>query len=104
MPMPLPLPITRAQAIEQGWSPRQLRTGTFLHVARDTYLPMGDDHDLITRARDVLLTMPPGSLISHDSAARIWGIDLPRATESELLHVIAPRGDRAASSAPQTSG
>ncbi|MBA3278654.1 MAG: DUF559 domain-containing protein [Geodermatophilaceae bacterium] len=94
MPMPLPMPITRAQAIEQGWSPWQLRTGTFVHVARDTYLPPGDDHDLITRARGVLLTMPPGSLISHDSAARIWGIDLPRAAESELIQVIAPRALR----------
>jgi len=94
MPMPMPMPLTRAQAIEQGWSPWQIRTGELVHAARDTYLPPGDDHDLITRARGVLLTMPPGSLISHDSAARIWGIDLPRAAESELVHVVTPRALR----------
>ncbi len=91
---PTPLPLTRAQAIEQGWSPWQMRRGELVHAARDTYLPPGDNHDLITRARGVLLTMPPGSLISHDSAAQIWGVDLPRAAESELVHVVAPRASR----------
>lgn len=87
-------PLTRAQAIEQGWSPWQLRRGELTHAARDTYLPPGDNHDLITRARGVLLTMPQGSLISHDSAARVWGIELPRSAESELVHVVTPRALR----------
>lgn len=90
----VPYPLTRAQALEQGWSPWQVRTGELVHAARDTYLPPGEHHDLLTRARGVLLTAPPGSLISHDSAARIWGIDLPRAAESELIHVVTPRAMR----------
>jgi len=88
------LPLTRAQAIERGWSPWQVRTGELVHAARDTYLPPGEHHNILTRARGVLLTAPPGSLISHDSAARIWGIDLPRAAESELIHVVTPRAVR----------
>jgi len=90
----VPPPMTRAQAIERGWSPWQMRRGELVHAARDTYLPPGDNHDLLTRARGVLLTMPPGSLISHDSAARIWGVDLPRTAESELAHVVTPRALR----------
>ncbi len=88
------LPMTRAQAIEQGLSPWQLRNGELVHVARDTYLPPGMDEDLLTRARGVLLTMPAQSLISHDSAARIWGIELPRSAESPLVHVVTPRALR----------
>lgn len=87
-------PMTRAQAIEQGLSSWQLRQGEMAHAARDTYLPPGENHDLITRARGVLLTMPPGSLISHDSAARIWGLGLPRAAESDVVHVVSPRALR----------
>lgn len=90
----MPSPLTRAQAIEQGWSPWQLRTGELVHVARDTYLPPGEEHELMTRARGVLLTAPPGSLVSHDSAARIWGLQLPHAAESELIHVVTPRAVR----------
>ncbi len=86
--------MTRAQAIEEGLSSWQLRQGELAHAARDTYLPPGENHDLITRARGVLLTMPPGSLISHDSAARIWGLDLPRSAESDLVHVVSPRALR----------
>ncbi len=87
-------PMTRAQAIGQGLTPWQLRQGALVHAARDTYLPPGEAHDLMTRARGVLLTMPTSSLISHDSAAQIWGIDLPRAAESVLVHVVTPRALR----------
>lgn len=87
-------PVTRAQALEQGLTSWQLRQGELVHVARDTYLPPGMDQDLLTRARGVLLTMPRPSLISHNSAARIWGLQLPRGAESELIHVVTPRALR----------
>lgn len=87
-------PVTRAQAIERGLSPWQLRQGALVHAARDTYLPPGMDQDLLTRARGVLLTLSPQSLISHDSAAQIWGLQLPRSAQSALVHVLTPRALR----------
>lgn len=46
------------------------------------------------RARSVLLTMPPGALISHATAAALWDIALPYSAMSPRIHVVALRRER----------
>lgn len=87
-------PLTRKQALAAGWTPWQLRQGEIPRSVRDTYLPPRDSAGLLTRARSVLLTMPTGSMISHASAAELWGIELPRSAMSARVQVVARREDR----------
>lgn len=87
-------PFTREQALTAGWTPWQLRRGAIPHSGRDTYLPPDDCTGLLTRARSVLLTMPQGSLVSHATAAELWGIELPQSQLSRLVHVVARRQER----------
>lgn len=86
-------PLTRSQALASGWTPWQLRTGAVLRSVRDTYLPT-DDCDLLARCRSVLLTLPPGALVSHWTAAALWGIDLPRIDVGPRIHAVVQRQDR----------
>ena len=91
---PMEGPLTRSQALAAGWTPWQLRHGAIGRSVRDTYLPPGNPADLLSRARSVLLTMPPSSLVSHASAAVLWGIELPMAALSAKVHVVARREER----------
>lgn len=87
-------PLTKRQALAAGWTPWQLRNGAIPRSVRDTYLAPNGCLDLTSRARAVLLTTPPGSLISHVTAAELWGIELPSTALSSKIHVVAPREER----------
>lgn len=87
-------PLTRRQALAAGWTPWQLRHSAIVRSVRDTYLPPVDSANLLSRARSVLLTMSPGSLVSHASAAELWGIELPAAALSSRVHVVTCREER----------
>jgi len=87
-------PLTRSQALAAGWTPWQLRRGAVARSVRDTYLPPDRGMSRLDMARAVLLTMPSGSLVSHTSAAELWGIELPMSAVGSRIHVVARREDR----------
>ncbi|RZU33448.1 endonuclease domain-containing protein [Blastococcus saxobsidens] len=56
---------------------RQLRGGGLVRLSRDTYLPRSMADDVAARAAAVLMTAPAGAVISHRSAAELWGVEIP---------------------------
>ena len=90
--------ITRAQALDCGYTERELRTLTAVHgpwviVRRGVYAERelwdsltGYDEQAALRDRAVHLTMKTEHLMSHDSAARALGIPMLH-PKHELSHV-----------------
>lgn len=91
-------PTTRSDVIAAGLSVRELRHPTVSRLSRDTYLPGALRGDLTTRLAAVLLNAPAGAVISHLSAADVWGLHIPfRPRDDERVHVTVPAGSRAES-------
>jgi Protein of unknown function (DUF559) len=91
-------PTTRAGATAAGLYLRELRHPQVIRLSRDTYLPRSMLGDLTGRLRAVLLTSPPGSVVSHLSAADVWGLQIPfRDRDDERVHVTVPLASRAES-------
>ena len=70
-------PATRAMAHEAGITDRQLQHPGVRRLSRDTYLPQALAGELVSRLAPVLLTAPPGAVVSHATAATLWGIAIP---------------------------
>jgi Protein of unknown function (DUF559) len=70
-------PATRAMAREAGITDRQLRHPDVTHLSRDTYLPSASAGEPSARLAAVLLTAPPGAVLSHTTAAAHWGVAIP---------------------------
>jgi very-short-patch-repair endonuclease len=91
-------PTTRGFVRDSGLSERELRHPQIVRLSRDTYLPRALDRDLSGRLAAVLMTAPPGAVISHVSAADVWGLQIPmRARDDRRVHVTVPRESRAES-------
>jgi hypothetical protein len=60
-----------------GITDKQLRHREVARLSRDTYVPAGLVGQLRTRLPAVLLTAPAGAVVSHVTAAAIWGIEVP---------------------------
>lgn len=91
-------PITRAGAREAGLPVRALRHPQLARLSRDTYLPRALRDDLASRFAAVLLTAPPGAVLSHLSAAEVWGLRIPsRGRGDERVHVTVPPESQAES-------
>jgi very-short-patch-repair endonuclease len=82
-------PIDRPGARAAGITDWQLRHRDVVRSSRNTYLPrLADELD---RVRGVLLGAPPGAVISHLTAARLWGLDVPLVADDGRVHVtVAP--------------
>lgn len=91
-------PTTRSDVLAAGLSVRELRHPTVSRLSRDTYLPGALRSDLTSRLAAVLLTAPAGAVVSHLSAADVWGLQIPfRPRDDERVHVTVPTGSRAES-------
>ena len=64
-------------------------------LSRDTYLPGADAIDLRTRLPAVLLTAPPGAVVSHHTAAAAWKVAIPLTPEDSPVHLTVSPGSRA---------
>ena len=85
-------------ALEAGISDRQLRHPGVVRLSRDTYLPRAPAGETSARLAAVLLTAPPGAVLSHATAADLWGIAVPSRAEGEArVHLTLPEGSRAES-------
>jgi very-short-patch-repair endonuclease len=91
-------PTTRAGARAAGLSDHELRHPQVARLSRDTYLPRAHRAELAGRLAAVLLTAPPGAVISHLSAADVWGLQIPfRERDDERVHLTVPAGSGAES-------
>ncbi|HET7682372.1 MAG TPA: hypothetical protein VFK34_01740 [Marmoricola sp.] len=91
--------VTRRQAIDAGYRERELRTLTGVngpwvvvrrgaYVEREIWEAAGQQYDGQSHLRDIAahLTMRQPHLMSHDSAARSWGLPMLRPAV-ELSHI-----------------
>lgn len=91
-------PTTRSAVRASGLSDRELRHPSVSRLSRDTYLPRALRTDLTSRLAAVLLTAPPGAVISHLSAADLWGLQIPmRERADQRVHLTVPTTSRAES-------
>jgi hypothetical protein len=88
-------PATRAAATDQGLTDWQLRHREIARLSRDTYLPSSDVADLRDRLPAVLLTAPPGTVVSHATAAALWKIEIPLQRADSAVHLTVPWDSRA---------
>lgn len=91
-------PTTRGAVREAGLSVQELRHPQVTRLSRDTYLPRSMSGELTSRLAAVLLTAPPGSVVSHLSAADVWGLQIPmRDRSDQRVHLSVPGISRAES-------
>jgi very-short-patch-repair endonuclease len=79
-------------AHEAGVSQKQLRHREVVRLSRDTYLPRALVGDLSARVAAVLLSAPPGSVVSHLTAAALWGLAIPLQPDDTRVHVTVATG------------
>ena len=77
-------PFTRAEGMTAGMTPWQLRSRDIVRLHRNVYVARRAPRTLALRATAVLKVAPPGTAISHQTAALLWGGSVPPTSE---LHV-----------------
>lgn len=83
-----------------GLGERELRHPDVVRLSRDTYLPRILRRELAGRLAAVLLTAPPGAVVSHLSAADVWDLQVPfRDRADDRVHLTIPEGSSAESRA-----
>jgi very-short-patch-repair endonuclease len=92
IPSRLTGPATRALAREAGISQKQLRQRDVARLSRDTYLPRSMARDVRARIAAVLLTAPGEAVVSHLTAADLWGIAVPRQGSDQRVHITVATG------------
>jgi hypothetical protein len=91
-------PTTRSGVLAAGLSERELRHPAVSRLSRDTYLPSALSGNLAGRLSAVLLTAPPGAVVSHHTAADVWGLQVPlRSRDDQRVHHTVPTHTRAES-------
>ncbi|WP_456593362.1 phosphoribosylformylglycinamidine synthase subunit PurS [Blastococcus sp. SYSU DS1024] len=85
-------PATRAMAAAAGISGKQLRHRDVVRLSRDTYVPRAAVDDVTVPVEAVLLTAPPGAVVSHRTAAAVWGLDIPLQRDDERVHLTVATG------------
>jgi hypothetical protein len=88
-------PLTRPAALVEGITDWQLRHPEVVRLSRDTYLPRHDDGDLRTRLPAILMTAPPGAVVSHQTAAALWRVEIPLERTDRPAHLTVPAGSKA---------
>jgi very-short-patch-repair endonuclease len=85
-------PLDRAGAVAAGITDWQLRHREVARTSRDTYLPQVAGQ--LDRVRAVLLGAPQSAIVSHLTAAGLWGFDVPLVGEDPRVHLTVPREAR----------
>ena len=96
---PVPPRVTRAttrrNARSDGITDWQLRHRGVRRLSRDTYLPVVAASDRLQRVRAVLMSAPAGAVVSHQTAASLFGLQLPLTPDDPLIHLTVPPPTRA---------
>jgi hypothetical protein len=85
-------PLDRRGALAAGITDWHLRHADVLRSSRDTYLPRFSDE--LQRIGAVLLGAPDGAVVSHLTAARLWGFEVPLVPEDQPVHLTVGRSVR----------
>jgi hypothetical protein len=85
-------PATRASARAAGIPLSQLRHRDVVRLSRDTYLPRAVAGVPDVRIAAVLLTAPDQALVSHTTAAGLWGVAVPLQREDRRVHLTVATG------------
>jgi len=85
-------PITRTHALAAGLSDRDLRHPGVARLSRDTYLPRSLAGNGDARLAAVLLSAPPGAVVSHHSAAMLWKLEIPMQQPDPRVHLTVSTG------------
>lgn len=85
------MPFTRAEARQAGIGDRDLAGPAYQQLFWGVHISSEVSPTLATRAVAALTISPSRSVISHHTAARLWGGTPP---ESSTIHVTVPRADR----------
>lgn len=70
-------PFTRAQGLRAGLTGWDMRSRRFVRLQRNVYVATGADVTLPKRATAALLVAPRGAIVSHFTAAELWGGAVP---------------------------
>lgn len=85
--------VTSAQLIELGVSSRGRvglqKRGVLRRVVAGVYELAGCELDWVRRAHALCVALGPDTLVSHDSAARLWALDIPT---RDTIEVTIPHG------------
>ena len=79
-------------AREAGINDRTLGGKDVVRLSRDTYLPKVHADDAAVRIAAVLLSAPPGAVLSHATAAQLWRLAIPLGEEDSRVHVSVATG------------
>ena len=88
---PLPGPFLRAEAKNLGVSDRRLRSPDFRTVFTGVVVDARIPDTVVVRSRAAMLVCPEGGVLSHWTAARLWGGVVP---DNEWIHVAFMRDVR----------
>lgn len=98
-------------AAQAGISRKELRHRDVVRLSRDTYLPRVLVDELPVRIAAVLLTAPASAVVSHATAAALWGLAIPLQPDDPKVHVtvatgsaVRGRADRFVHRSPLTAG
>jgi Protein of unknown function (DUF559) len=83
-------PSTRPAALAEGVTDWQLRHPDVVRLSRDTYLRRCDDGDVRSRLPAILMTAPPGAVLSHETAAALWRVEIPLVRTDRPAHLTVP--------------
>lgn len=89
-------PLTRAQALRSGLSDADLVGGGYRQLFWGVYVSAEVPESLALRARAALMISPEGAVVSHHTAARLWGGVPPAGDAIHVSHTGKVR--------PQTRG
>ncbi|SET85888.1 DUF559 domain-containing protein [Geodermatophilus poikilotrophus] len=92
-------PTDRTRAHAEGISDWQLRHREVVRTSRDTYLLRAHAGELRGRLDAVLLGAPSSAVVSHLSAAALWGFEVPLVPDDGRVHLTVPRRGRVRSRA-----
>ena len=82
-------PFTRAEAYAGGLTDRDLRSDRFVRVFRGVYIDRATTRTAVIRAQAALRIAPPSAVVSHHTAAVIWGGAVP---PQSVVHISVPTG------------
>ncbi len=77
-------PFLSTEASLLGITPRQLRGTRYRAVFRGVFVDARVPDTVVTRGRSALLVAPEGAVLSHWTAARLWGGRVP---DNDFVHV-----------------
>ena len=85
-------PLDRRVALAEGITDWHLRHRDVRRSSRDTYLPRAADE--LQGIRAVLLGAPEGAVVSHLTAARLWGFEVPLVAQDQPVDLTVGRNVR----------